>query len=258
MRKIIILFILFCVTQNYVQAQENSENKGNAQINRMNNMTPEQMNSFMSRMNESRNDFASLKRYRSANDSLGLPTENEDRVVFYGNSITDWWVDWNVYFADKPYINRGIAGQTTPQLLIRFKPDVVHLKPKVVVILAGINDITGMTGPTTNSMIEDNISSMVEIAQANGIKVILASVLPCYSIVGRPDLHPADRVVSLNQWIQQYAKEQGCIYLDYFTPLADKNNGLKEEYTKDGVHPNKKGYDIMTPLVKEAINRALH
>lgn len=249
MKKIVILFV--CLVFSHIMVD--------AQANRMKNLTPEQIEEFRNKMNEMfRNDFANLKKYSSENEMVGLPGKAEKRVVFMGNSITEWWGPyWNKYFSNKPYINRGIAGQTTAQMLIRFKPDVVNLKPRVVVILAGINDITGMTGPTTNKMIEDNLSSMVEIAQENNIKVVLSSVLPCYSIVGRPDLQPADRVVDLNKWIKAYAEEKGCIFLNYFTPMADENNGLKSEYTKDGVHPNEKGYDVMAPLVKKAINDAL-
>ncbi len=257
MKKAIILFILLLFSHCLIQAQENARN--NSAANQMNNMSPEQIQEFRNRMNEMfRTDFANLNKYRTENESIGLASEKEERIVFMGNSITEWWGPyWDEYFEGKPYINRGIAGQTTAQMLIRFKPDVVNLKPKVVVILAGINDITGMTGPTTNVMIEDNLSSMVEIAQANGIKVVLSSVLPCYSITGRPDLHPADRVVDLNIWLKKYAKEKNCTYLNYFDLLADDNNGLKKEYTEDGVHPNKKGYDVMAPLVENAIQKAL-
>lgn len=260
MKKALILFLVLLFSHCLIQAQENERNENNAQANRMNNLTPEQIEEFRNRTNEMfRTDFANLKQYNSANEAIGLPDKNEDRIVFMGNSITEWWEPyWDEYFEEKPYINRGIAGQTTAQMLIRFKPDVVNLKPKVVVILAGINDITGMTGPTTNSMIEDNISSMVEIAHANGIKVVLSSVLPCYSITGRPDLHPAERVVDLNIWMKNYAKEKKCTYLNYFDLLADNNNGLKKDFTEDGVHPNKKGYDLMAPIVENAIQKALN
>nr|WP_319999511.1 SGNH/GDSL hydrolase family protein [uncultured Draconibacterium sp.] len=259
MKKVIILLICLISSHFMGYAQEALGKEKNAQVNRMRNLTPEQIEEFKNKMNEMfRNDFANLKKYSAENETLGAPAEGENRVVFMGNSITEWWGPyWNTHFSGKPYINRGIAGQTTAQMLIRFKPDVVNLKPKVVVILAGINDITGMTGPTTNKMIEDNLSSMVEIAHANNIKVVLSSVLPCSSIVGRPDLQPADRVVDLNKWINVYAKKKGCVFINYFTPMADENNGLKNEYTKDGVHPNEKGYDVMGPLVNEAIRKVL-
>jgi lysophospholipase L1-like esterase len=260
MKKIVVLFIFIFFAHNIIQGQDNSQQNNNAQATRANNLTPEQIEEFRNRMNEMfRTDFANLKRYAVENENVGLPANNEDRVVFMGNSITEWWEPyWNTYFADKPYINRGIAGQTTAQMLIRFKPDVISLKPKVVVILAGINDITGMTGPTTNKMIEDNISSMVEIAQANNIKVILSSVLPCSNIAGRPDLKPAARVVELNKWLNEYANGNNCIYIDYFSSLTDGKNGLKDEYTEDGVHPTKKGYDIMAPLAEKAIQKTLN
>ena len=258
--KNIVLALVLLLSHNLTWAQINKQEENKAQTNQLPNFTPEQIEEFRNKMNEMlRTDFANLKRYRAKNDSIGLPAKNEDRIVFMGNSITDWWEPyWGIHFAGKPYVNRGIAGQTTAQMLIRFKPDVINLKPKVVVILAGINDINGMTGPTTNDMIKDNISSMVEIAQSNGIKVVLSTLLPCYSIKGRSDLKPADRVVELNAWIKKYAKEKNCVYLDYFTPLADENNGLKKEFTPDGVHPNKAGYDIMAPIVKNSIQKALN
>jgi len=175
-----------------------------------------------------------------------------------GNSITDFWINTvPEFFAGKSYIDRGIAGQTTPQMLIRFRQDVIDLKPKVVVILAGINDINGNTGPSTLEMIEDNFKSMAEIAQANNIHVVLSTVLPCDSIYVRPDLHPAERVVQLNVWIKKYSSDKGCGYIDYFSSLTDKKNGLKKEYTNDGIHPNKEGYSIMAPLADAAIKKAL-
>lgn len=257
MRIIVLLFLILAVSP-FIQAQNNPQGSNAAGANRP-QFTPEQMEQFNRRMGESlRTDFAALKRYQEDNIKIGLPSPAENRVVFMGNSITEYWNPyWAEFFQGKPYINRGIAGQTTPQMLVRFRKDVIDLKPKVVVILAGINDITGMTGPTTNPMIEDNLSSMVEIAQANGIRVVLSTVLPCYNIVGRTDLHPAERVLALNAWIKKFATEKGCVYLDYFSKLADENNGLKTDFTKDGVHPNKAGYDIMAPLVETAIQKAL-
>jgi len=256
--KIFILLFLLLAACPFLQAQNNPQGANQTGVARP-QFTPEQMEQFNRRMGESlRTDFAALKRYKDENTKIGLPAPGENRVVFMGNSITEYWNPfWTEFFPGKPYINRGIAGQTTPQMLVRFRQDVIKLKPKVVVILAGINDITGMTGPTTNEMIEDNLSSMVEIAQANGIRVVLSTVLPCYTIVGRPDLHPAERVIALNAWIKKFTGEKGCVYLDYFSKLTDENNGLKSEFTKDGVHPNKAGYDIMAPLVETAIQKAL-
>ena len=204
------------------------------------------------------NDWANFGRFRADNKLVAMPAKGEKRVVFMGNSITEGWIRLDpAFFSGKPYVNRGISGQTTPQMLVRFKPDVVNLKPSVVVILAGINDIAGNTGPSTLEMIEDNLSSMVEIAQANGIKVVLSSVLPAYDFPWRPGMEPAEKVVRLNEWIKNYADKHNCIYLDYFTQMADAKHALKAEYTDDGVHPTLAGYKIMDPLVEEAIQRAL-
>jgi lysophospholipase L1-like esterase len=203
-------------------------------------------------------DWANLTRYKNENAQLELPKANEKRVVFMGNSITEGWIKKDPdFFSGKSYINRGISGQTTPQMLLRFQADVIALKPKVVVILAGINDIAGNTGPSTLEMIEDNISSMSVLAKSAGIKVILSSVLPAYDFPWRPGLSPAEKVVALNKWIQNYASKNGFIYLDYYSPMVDDRKGLKAEYTTDGVHPNEKGYKIMEPLAEKAIALAL-
>jgi lysophospholipase L1-like esterase len=204
------------------------------------------------------NDWANLARFHDENIKIGLPLAGEKRVVFMGNSITEGWsrVD-STFFKGKPYVNRGISGQTTPQMLIRFKPDVINLKPSVVVILAGINDIAGNTGPSTLEMIEDNLSSMVEIAKANHVPVVLSSVLPAFDFPWRPGMKPAEKVVKLNTWIKKYAESNGCTYVDYFTPMADDRDGLKKELSEDGVHPNLLGYKIMDPLVETAIQKAL-
>ena len=204
------------------------------------------------------NDWANLNRYKEENLKIGLPADNENRVVFIGNSITQGWIEVNPnFFAGKSYINRGISGQTTPQMLVRFRSDVVNLKPKVVVILAGTNDIAGNTGPSTLEMIEDNIASMVEIANANNIKAVLCSILPAYDYPWKPGLEPAQKIVDLNKWIKEYAVKNKIIYVDYFAPMADKRNGLKKEYSEDGVHPNLAGYNIMEPIVENAIAEAL-
>ncbi len=204
------------------------------------------------------NDWANLNRYKEENLKIGLPADNENRVVFIGNSITQGWIEVNPnFFAGKSYINRGISGQTTPQILVRFRSDVVNLKPKVVVILAGTNDIAGNTGPSTLEMIEDNIASMVEIANANNIKAVLCSILPAYDYPWKPGLEPAQKIVDLNKWIKEYAVKNKIIYVDYFAPMADQRNGLKKEYSEDGVHPNLAGYNIMEPIVENAIAEAL-
>jgi lysophospholipase L1-like esterase len=205
-----------------------------------------------------RNDWANLSRYREANDRLGPPAAGERRVVFYGNSITDGWARWfPEMFPGKPYVGRGIGGQTTPQMLVRFRQDVVALKPTVVVILAGTNDIAGNTGPSTLEMIEDNLASMTEIARANGIRVVLSSVLPVYDYPWRPGLEPAPKIVALNAWMKRYAASVGEVYLDYHSAMQDAWGGLPAELAKDGVHPTEPGYRIMARMVDAAITEAM-
>jgi lysophospholipase L1-like esterase len=205
-----------------------------------------------------RTDWANLARYRDANAKLPPPAPGENRVVFMGNSITDSWAPlFDSLFPGKPYIGRGISAQTTPQMLVRFRQDVVALHPKVVVILAGTNDIAGNTGPSTLEMIEDNLASMAEIAQANGIRVVLASVLPVYDYPWRPGLSPAQKIVDLNRWIKGYAEAHHAVYLDFHSAMADARLGLPPELSRDGVHPNEAGYRIMAPLTQRAIEQAL-
>ncbi|UZR97962.1 SGNH/GDSL hydrolase family protein [Chondrinema litorale] len=203
-------------------------------------------------------DWPNLGRYQKENDSLGLPKEDEKRIVFMGNSITEGWGRiCPDFFANKPYVNRGISGQTTPQMLIRFRADVVNLKPEVVLILAGTNDIAGNTGPSTLEMITDNIFSMAELAQANGIKVILCSTLPAFDYPWKPGLEPAEKIFKLNEMIKTYADEHDLIYLDYYEKMVDDKKGLKAKFTKDGVHPIEAGYRVMEPLAEKAIKKAL-
>lgn len=203
-------------------------------------------------------DWANLKRFQKENTELKMFKPNEHRVVFMGNSITEGWLNLRPeFFTDKPYVNRGISGQTTPQMLLRFRQDVINLMPSVVVILAGINDIAGNTGPSTIEMIADNIISMAELAKANNIKVILCSVLPAYDFPWRQGLEPAEKVVKLNKLLKTYAKKHNLVYVDYFTAMADESNGLKKELGSDGVHPNITGYLIMEPLVEKAITKTL-
>jgi lysophospholipase L1-like esterase len=205
-----------------------------------------------------RTDWANKAKYQDDNQKIGLPAAGETRVVFMGNSITEGWImNMPDFFKENNYVDRGISGQTTPQMLIRFHPDVVDLKPAVVVILAGINDIAGNTGPSTQKMIENNLAGMVEIAKANGIRVVLSSVLPAYDFPWKPGMQPAGKVVALNIWIKNYAQTHDCVYVDYFTPMADERNGLKAEYSVDGVHPTLVGFQVMAPLVKQAIQQAL-
>src|SRR3954468_15935971 len=205
-----------------------------------------------------RTDWANLAKYRDANATVVPPAKGENRVVFMGNSITEGWQQYfPTMFAGKPYVNRGIGGQTTPQMLVRFRQDVVALKPKVVVILAGTNDLAGNTGPSTVEMIEDNLMSMTEIAQANGIRVVLSSVLPVFDYPWKRGLEPAPKIVALNAWIKSYAARVGVVYLDYHSAMADERQGLRADLTTDGVHPNEAGYRMMAPLSEKAIADAL-
>ena len=205
-----------------------------------------------------KDDWPNLNRYRQANLELGQPGTGEQRVVFMGNSITEGWSDhYPEFFEGKPYINRGIGGQTTPQMLVRFRQDVIHLQPDIVVILAGTNDIAGNTGPATLDMIADNLFSMADLADAHGMRVILSSVLPVYDYPWRPGLEPARKIMDLNRMIRSFTEEKGFYYLDYFTSTADERNGMKEHLAYDGVHPNREGYILMSKLADEAIKTVL-
>lgn len=203
-------------------------------------------------------DWPNLNRFKDENTKLGLASPGENRVVFMGNSITEGWGRiCPDFFSGNLYINRGISGQTTPQMLVRFRADVIDLKPAVVVILAGTNDIAGNTGPSTLKMIEDNIVSMAELAQANGIKVVLSSVLPVFDYPWKPGIESVEKIATLNKFLKNYADKNGIVYLDYYSSLADERKGMKEEYASDGVHPNEAGYKVMAPLAEEAIEKAL-
>ena len=203
-------------------------------------------------------DWANTSRFKDENAKLAPPASGENRIVFMGNSITEGWIrTCPDYFAGKPYVNRGISGQTTPQMLVRFRPDVINLKPALVVILAGTNDIAGNTGPSTLEMILDNLISMTELAKANNIKVVLSSVLPAFDYPWKPGLEPAPKIIKLNEMIKNYAEKNNIVYLDYFSSMVDERNGLKKELSGDGVHPNLAGYKIMEPLAEAAIKMAL-
>jgi lysophospholipase L1-like esterase len=209
-------------------------------------------------------DWPALGRYRDANTKVTPAVKNDKRVVFMGDSITDGW-KLAEYFPGKPYINRGISGQTTPQMLIRFRPDVIALKPTVVVILAGTNDISGNTGPMTLAAIEDNYVSMAELARANGVRVVFASVMPISDYgktsdgkpVNRTTTRPPEQIKQLNEWIKQYVAANKLTYLDYFSAMVDDKGFLKAELSRDGLHPNDKGYAVMKPLAEQAIAAAL-
>jgi acyl-CoA thioesterase-1 len=203
-------------------------------------------------------DWAYLARYRADNAALGAPKPGERRVVFMGNSITEAWArSFGTMFPGKPYVGRGISGQTTPQMLVRFRQDVIALQPAVVVILGGTNDVAGNTGPATIEMIEANLASMAELARANGIGVVLSSVLPVADYPWRPGLRPAATIIALNSWLKAYAATHGAVYLDYHSAMANARGGLRHELSEDGVHPNEAGYRVMAPLVEAAIAKAM-
>lgn len=204
-------------------------------------------------------DWGQLSRYREENAQLPPPARGEKRVVFYGDSITDGWgrIDGTTFFPGKPYVNRGISGQTSAQMLVRFRQDVIDLRPAAVVILAGTNDLAGNTGLATQKMIEDNLRSMAELAQAHGIRVVLASVLPVSDYPWRPGLQPAGKVRALNAWIHGYAQAHGATWLDYHAALANAQGGMDARLAADGVHPTPAGYEVMAPLAQRAIDAAL-
>ena len=212
------------------------------------------------------NDWPNLARYREANGALAAPAKDELRVVFMGDSITDMWAQpqFGGFFPGKAYIDRGISGQTTPQMLIRFRPDVLALQPRVVLILAGTNDLAGNTGPMTLEEIEGNLASMSELAHGNGIRVVFASVLPVHDFGHRADgssivisdRRPPEKILALNEWMKAYAAKHGDIYLDYLSAMIDDHGFLKKDLSEDGLHPNKAGYDVMAPLAEKAIAEA--
>jgi lysophospholipase L1-like esterase len=203
-----------------------------------------------------------LDKYRSANLQLPPPAPGEHRVVFMGDSITENWgaknnQDLSEFFPGKPYMNRGASGETSPQMLVRFRQDVVDLKPKAVVILAGSNDIAGNTGPMELADTEANLQSMSDLAVANGIRVVLCSVLPAKAFPWNPGINPSAKIVDLNRWIRQYAQSRGFAYVDYYDAMVDAGGGMKPEFSPDGVHPNEKGYAVMAPLAQAGIDAAL-
>jgi lysophospholipase L1-like esterase len=199
-------------------------------------------------------DWPNLNKYQKANAILAEPDTTENRIVFMGDSITEFWSTINPnFFVGKPYINRGISGQTSPQMLLRFRADVIALKPSLVVILAGVNDIAGNTGPTTLEQITDNIFSMIDIAKTHNIEVILCAALPAADFPWRPNQKPADKIIVLNRLLTDYANANTIPFVDYHKALADDQNGLALAYSNDGVHPNKAGYEVMAPLLEKAI-----
>ncbi len=247
-----VLFLLAAITLNSAMHAQAAANAGTA--------APAQPATEIEHLRAQLKDWAQLGRYQTENAALPPPSAGARRVVFYGDSITDAWgrrPNTGAFFPGKPYLNRGISGQTTPQMLVRFEQDVVRLRPAAVVILAGTNDVAGNTGPETPQAIEDNFRAMTAIAKANRIKVVLASITPAYAYPWRPEVKPVAEIHALNAWLKDLCAREGFVYLDYYTSLADARGGMLEGTSFDGVHPNAAGYAVMGPLAEKAIARAL-
>lgn len=254
MKRIYSIILLILIASIPAFSQTNIEKKADCEEEKNKNVKYEKQLS----------DWAQLGRYREANLKIQPPSKDETRVVFIGDSITDGW-NLAQYFPDKPYINRGISGQTTPQMLLRFRADVIDLKPKAVVILAGTNDIAGNTGTMTLEDTVRNLTSMIELAKANDIRVVLSSVLPVNDRVKNKEgvlfvqtaKRPNEKITRMNDWLKKYAADNGLIYLDYYAATSDKTGTLKDGLSYDGLHPNAEGYKVMQVLADEAIFRAL-
>lgn len=216
--------------------------------------TPSEIASMQKKLD----DWAQLSRYRKDNAALPAPAAGEQRVVFFGDSITEGWGrSVGTFFPGKSYVNRGISGQTTPQMLVRFEQDAVHLHPAAILILAGTNDIAGNTGPSTSEMIEDNFRSMAAVAQQNSVKVIIASITPAYSYPWRAGIQPVPVIREVNQWLKGFCASHHLVYLDYYSAMSDEKGGMKPGLSSDGVHPTAAGYAVMAPLAEAAIQQAL-
>jgi acyl-CoA thioesterase I len=258
---IVTLFVSGQVVYSQAPAPSAPDQKSSEPIPGLEQLTPYQKSQLVRTFT----DWAFLAKYRAADQELPPPATTETRVVFMGDSITEGWgqkgaatfPDHGEFFPGKPYVNRGISGQTTPQMLVRFRQDVIDLKPKVVVLLAGTNDIAENTGKITLREIGGNIASMSELSRANGIQVVLCSVLPASEFRWHPGLEPAPKIRALNAWIKDYAAKSGYVYVDYYASMSNSGGGLKTELSPDGVHPNKAGYEIMAPLAEAGITEAL-
>lgn len=249
----LIMLLLACAATAFAQQQTTPPTTTPAPD------SPEALQRRIDQMQRRLQDWPQLGRYRDKNSGVNPPAKDEQRVVFMGDSITDGW-KLEEYFPGKPYINRGISGQTTPQMLIRMRPDVIAHRPKVVVILAGTNDIAGNTGPMTVEMIQDNYASMAELAKTNGIRVVFSSVLPVHDYNPQRQItkgRPPEKILQLNTWLKEYCAKNGHVYLDYFSKMLDDKGFLKAELANDGLHPNAEGYKIMAPLAEAAITQAL-
>jgi lysophospholipase L1-like esterase len=203
-------------------------------------------------------DINQLGYYHAANERLMSQPVDPNRVIFLGDSITEGW-KVNLFFPGKPYVNRGISGQTTPQMLVRTFPDVIDLHPAAVIILTGINDIAANNGPQTMLMLEENIQAIAELTQKHNIRVILCSVLPVsdYAVQPHTPRHPPSQILALNKWIRKYSEDIGAVYCDYYSAVVDQQGFLKQGYSEDGLHPNSKGYELMVPVAQAAIDKAL-
>ncbi len=247
---IVILILVFAVLTAFAQTSTDPSEQGRRELQQWRE----------SRIHTLMDDWGELTRYRAANEKLPAPAPGEKRVVFFGDSITDGW-HIAEYFPGKPYVNRGIGGQTTPQMLVRFRQDVIDLKPAAVVILAGTNDIAGNTGPMPMSDIDANYASMAELARLHGIRVIYSSVLPVsdYTAAAKKFFYQRspEKILELNRWLKNYCAENDCLYLDYFSAMVDDKGLLKRDLSEDGLHPNAAGYKIMAPMAESAIVQAL-
>lgn len=214
-------------------------------------VSAQEMNEMEQRLH---NDWAYLKFYEEENNKLAPPKAGEGRVVFFGDSITENWKSYDpAFFADKPYLDRGISGQTTPQMLVRFRQDVLNLQPKLLVLMAGTNDVAENTGPYVAENTMNNIITMSELAKLHDIRILLCSVLPAFDFSWRSGLKPAEKIAALNKMIQEYASTNNIPYIDFYSHLVDERKGMQQAYSEDGVHPNPAGYKVMDVLVEEAI-----